>query len=311
MNTINIFIWTIALFIQECRGQITVTQSPSITAVQPGEEVRINCKTSSDVYVSSGYHRLAWYSQKPGETPKLLIYYATSRNTGTPSRFSGSGSYSDFTLTISGVQTEDTGDYYCQSVHSISKLIRLILLGEKMGRMKVVPSLVLWCLDYLSLRPQYVRLQNSVSSIVLSSTGVPQGTVLAPFLFTIYTVDFQYNTDRCLLQKFSDDTTVVGLIRGGDEEEYRGTLNNFVQWSVDNHLHLNTTKTKDMVVDFRRGRRRIQPTPITIEGTEVELVANHKYLGVQLDSKLDWKSHMEAVYRKGQRRSAYVMNPEE
>uniref|UniRef100_A0A8C1LIH2 Ig-like domain-containing protein n=1 Tax=Cyprinus carpio TaxID=7962 RepID=A0A8C1LIH2_CYPCA len=87
-------------------------QSQFIKEQSQGQEVRINCKTSSSVY--SG-NRLHWYLQKPGEAPKLLMHDATSRYTGTPSRFSGSGSNSDFTLTISG--TEDTGDYYCQ-MHS-------------------------------------------------------------------------------------------------------------------------------------------------------------------------------------------------
>ncbi|XDV52418.1 hypothetical protein PO909_021148 [Leuciscus waleckii] len=69
MNTINIFIWTIALFIQECRGQITVTQSPSIPAVQPGEEVRINCKTSSRV---SSVHMVITYTGTHRNLEKLL-----------------------------------------------------------------------------------------------------------------------------------------------------------------------------------------------------------------------------------------------
>uniref|UniRef100_A0A671KID3 Ig-like domain-containing protein n=1 Tax=Sinocyclocheilus anshuiensis TaxID=1608454 RepID=A0A671KID3_9TELE len=90
------------------------SESPSITAAE-GQNVRIKCKTSSSAYWGD---RLSWYLQKPGEAPKLLIYRATSRNTGTPSRFSGSGSHTDFTLTISG--TEDTGDYYCQSYHYIN-----------------------------------------------------------------------------------------------------------------------------------------------------------------------------------------------
>ncbi|CAM4735562.1 unnamed protein product [Leuciscus chuanchicus] len=120
MNTINIFIWTLTLCFQEICGQVTVTQNPAIKPIKQGETVTISCKTSQPISGCSDC--VSWYQQKPGEAPKLLIYYIRSLYTGTPSRFSGSGSNygSDFTLTISGVQTEDTGDYYCLSYHSIS-----------------------------------------------------------------------------------------------------------------------------------------------------------------------------------------------
>uniref|UniRef100_A0A667WGM8 Ig-like domain-containing protein n=1 Tax=Myripristis murdjan TaxID=586833 RepID=A0A667WGM8_9TELE len=93
--------------------EITVTQSPGSQSVSPGQTVSIRCKASSNV---GSY--LHWYLQKPGEAPKLLIKYATTLQSGVSSRFSGSGSGTDFTLTISGVQAEDSGVYYCQQSNS-------------------------------------------------------------------------------------------------------------------------------------------------------------------------------------------------
>uniref|UniRef100_A0A672F395 Ig-like domain-containing protein n=1 Tax=Salarias fasciatus TaxID=181472 RepID=A0A672F395_SALFA len=97
----------------ESRGQVTVTQSAAVSSAV-GQTVTITCRTSQNVYSSN---HLAWYQQEDGQPPKRLIYLASTRDSGTPGRFTGSGSNSDFTLTISGVQAEDAAVYYCQSVH--------------------------------------------------------------------------------------------------------------------------------------------------------------------------------------------------
>uniref|UniRef100_A0A8C6WRD4 Immunoglobulin V-set domain-containing protein n=1 Tax=Neogobius melanostomus TaxID=47308 RepID=A0A8C6WRD4_9GOBI len=76
-----------------------MTQTPAAAAVERGASVSVRCQTSSSV---SNY--LHWYLQKGTESPKLLIYRATNRQSGVSSRFSGSGSGTDFTLTISGLR---------------------------------------------------------------------------------------------------------------------------------------------------------------------------------------------------------------
>ncbi|KAI4880740.1 hypothetical protein NFI96_009419 [Prochilodus magdalenae] len=109
---------------------------------------------------------------------------------------------------------------------------------------------------------------------------------------------------RSLHQKFSDDSAVVGCISWGDEDEYRATVNDFVAWCELNHLQLNVTKTKKLVVDLRRDKAQV--TPISIKGVSVDTVEDYKYLGVHIDNKLDWAKNTDALYRKGQSRLYFL-----
>lgn len=59
--------------------------------------------------------------------------------------------------------------------------------------------------------------------------------------------------------KFADDTTVVGLVSGWDESICREEVERLTSWCSDSNLLLNTSETKELIVDFRRNRSDTQP----------------------------------------------------
>ncbi|TWW53320.1 hypothetical protein D4764_0013870 [Takifugu flavidus] len=136
------------------------------------------------------------------------------------------------------------------------------LLGDKLEVAGVDHHLTTWILDYLTQRPQFVRVKGSESS---------------------------------------DDSAAVGLITDGDDTEYRGLIQDFVDWSLRNNLQINAGKTKELVVDFRR-RNNPPPAAVNILGTDVDVVESYKYLGVHLNNNLDWTHNTDTLVKKGNSR---------
>uniref|UniRef100_A0A8C0AE92 Ig-like domain-containing protein n=1 Tax=Bos mutus grunniens TaxID=30521 RepID=A0A8C0AE92_BOSMU len=101
------------LWVPGSSGDVVLTQTPLSLSVIPGEMVSISCKSTQSLKYSDGKTYLRWVQHKPGQSPQGVIYQVSNRNTGVPDRFTGSGSETDFTLTISSVQAEDAGVYYC------------------------------------------------------------------------------------------------------------------------------------------------------------------------------------------------------
>ncbi len=165
-------------------------------------------------------------------------------------------------------------------------------------------NLCSWILDFLTGRSQVVRMGNNTSSPLTLNTGAPQGCVLSPLLYSLYTHDCTATHSSNVIVKFADDTTVIGLITDNDETAYRAEVSTLTKWCQENHLSLNIDKTKELVVDFRRQSR--EHTPITIDKTPVERVNSFKFLCVHITEDLTWSTHTDAVLKKSHQRLFFL-----
>ncbi|MEQ2250335.1 hypothetical protein ILYODFUR_038921 [Ilyodon furcidens] len=87
---LTLLLTILGLLIQGSSGDKIMSQTPGSLSVVPGQTVSIRCKASESVT-----NEVDWYLQKPGEAPKLLIYWASNRQPGVSDRFRGTGSGTD------------------------------------------------------------------------------------------------------------------------------------------------------------------------------------------------------------------------
>ncbi|KAL0148948.1 hypothetical protein M9458_055752 [Cirrhinus mrigala] len=178
------------------------------------------------------------------------------------------------------------------------------ILQIKLSQLSVPTSICQWITNFLTDRQQLVRLGKLTSGTRTISTGAPQGCVLSPLLFSLYTNDCTSKDPSVKLLKFADDTTVIGLIRDGDESAYRQEVEQLSLWCSHNNLELNTLKTVEMTVDFRRKPPALPP--LTIMNSTVAAVDSFKFLGTNISQDLKWDIHIDSIVKKAQQRLYFL-----
>ncbi|KAK3572729.1 hypothetical protein QTP86_006989 [Hemibagrus guttatus] len=165
------------------------------------------------------------------------------------------------------------------------------ILTTKLEILGLSPSLCRWISNFLTDRPQAVRVGKHVSPSLTLSTGVTQGCVLSPLLYSLYTYDCVATSSSTNIIKFADDTAVLGLISNNNEMAYLKEIKNLETWCQENNLLLNVSKTKQLIEDFSTKQERNYQSLI-INGTPVEREDSFQYLGVHITQDLSWSCHI-------------------
>ena len=164
-----------------------------------------------------------------------------------------------------------------------------------------------WFRSYLSNRKQYVQYKNVKSTTNTIPCGVPQGSVLGPLLFIIYTNDLPNCLIDCNAILFADDTTIY---KSSSDIQYlyqstNAELESLTQWFRANKLSLNVGKTHYMI--FHQSQVQI-PRDFNVEIANTIIEKKHfvKFLGIYIDDKLNWHEHIRYVKNK-LNSSIYIM----
>jgi hypothetical protein len=163
-----------------------------------------------------------------------------------------------------------------------------------------------WIKSYLSDRSQVTKITDgngsSISDEVLINIGVPQGSIIAPLLFILFTNDITSNINHGHLTLFADDTTYLTDMKDNNDTSIiniiQSDINATAHWMTKNDLVLNDSKTVLMQFDPKLNSKQIANPTFILNGNSILSKNSTKFLGVIIDNKLTWKEHINEVSKK-------------
>ena len=175
-------------------------------------------------------------------------------------------------------------------------------LLAKMEHLGVTGKALNWVAGYLQDRRQKVQLEEASSSWQSIPAGVPQGSILGPLFFLIYTHDLPDAVEAGVeCDQFADDTALLSIHsnRDGAVANMQLGVNDTTRWLDDWRLQVNVLKTYAMEIT-----RSTLPHPkphILLGGSRLEVTSRQKHLGLVNTATLSWKEHIASILQKAAR----------
>ena len=196
----------------------------------------------------------------------------------------------------SKIGDRDKGNITCAVYLDLSKAFDTVdsnLLLKKLEHYGIRGTALGLFRSYLSNRKQCTNINSILSELISIELGVPQGSILGPFLFLVYINDLP-NSSLLLSKLFADDTCL--LFSANSVANLQNIANQEIakieKWMTSNKLTLNHTKSKFMVINKRGGNCNLN---VRIKNELIEKVYSIEYLGITIDSNLSWNEHIKQL----------------
>ena len=199
-------------------------------------------------------------------------------------------------------QALDKGDYAIGVFLDFQKAFDTVnhdILLEKLYIYGIRDNAYNWIANYLTNRKQFITYDNYKSECQNITCGVPQGSILGPLLFLVYINDLAYISPLFLSILFADDSNL--FCSGPNIDQMIININielvKITDWLNANKLSLHVGKTK-FIIFAPKGKPVVFNNNIIINYTEISRVNHIKFLGVVIDDKLSWSTHIQYIKAK-------------